>query len=43
MAHSLKSKLKKLYHDGKISEREYEELVKKLDGHDKEIIKRFHI
>lgn len=40
VAHSLKSKLKKLYRDDKISEREYEELIKKLDGHDKEIIRQ---
>ena len=37
MPKSLKVIFKKLSHDGKITEDEYKELVKKLDGHDKEV------
>ena len=35
---SLKSKLKKLRHCGNIDNDEYDALLKKLDGHDKELI-----
>ena len=34
---SLKSHLKKFVHKGQITQEEYDSLVKKLDGHDKEI------
>lgn len=34
---SLKCKLKKLNHDGSLTNEEYEDLLKKLDGHDKQI------
>ena len=37
MANSLKAKIKKLLHDNKITEEEYEELISKLDGHDVKI------
>jgi len=37
MANSLRVKLKKLSHDGKISQTELDELLNKLDGHDKQI------
>ena len=37
MPHSFKSQLKKLCHDGKITNEKYEDLIKKLDGHDKRI------
>lgn len=34
---SLKCKLSKLRHNGQITDDEYNELIKKLDGHDKKI------
>lgn len=34
---SLKCKLKKLNHNGSITDEECEDLLKKLDGHDKQI------
>lgn len=34
MANSLRAKIKKLHHDGKISAEECVELLEKLDGHD---------
>lgn len=34
---SLKSHLKKFVHKGQITQEEYDALIKKLDGHDKEI------
>ena len=37
MANSLRAKISKLRHDGNISNAEYQELIKKLDGHDKQI------
>lgn len=37
MANSLRVKLKKLRHDGKISEQELQTLLNKLDGHDKQL------
>lgn len=37
MANSLRAKLSKLRHDGNITDAEYQELIKKLDGHDMEI------
>mgnify|MGYP003292815259 CR=1 FL=1 len=37
MANSLRAKISKLRHDGNISDAEYQELIKKLDGHDKQI------
>lgn len=37
MANSLRAKLSKLRYERKISESEYQELIKKLDGHDKQI------
>lgn len=37
MANSLRAKLSKLRHDGHITDTEYQEFVKKLDGHDKQI------
>lgn len=37
MANSLRTKLKKLAHDGKINQQELDDLLKKLDGHDKQI------
>ena len=37
MANSLKSKLAKLRHDRNISEKMYNELLDKLDGHDREL------
>jgi hypothetical protein len=37
MANSLRAKLSKLRHDGNITDAEYQELIKKLDGHDAEI------
>ena len=36
MANSLRAKISKLRHDGKISDSEYQELIKKLYGHDKQ-------
>jgi len=35
MANSLRAKIKKLKHDGKIDAKEYDDLITKLDGHDK--------
>ncbi len=37
MANSLRAKLSKLRHDGHITSEEYQELIKKLDGHDREL------
>lgn len=37
MANSLCAKIKKLRHDGLISEAEYEEFIKKMYGHDREL------
>ena len=37
MANSLRAKIKKLHHDGKISAEECVELLEKLEGHDKEL------
>lgn len=37
MANSLRVKLKNLYYKGNITTKEYDELVHKLDGHDREI------
>ena len=37
MANSLRAKLSKLRHDGNITDAEYQKLIAKLDGHDKEI------
>ena len=37
MANSLRAKLSKLRHDRNITDAEYQELIKKLDGHDREI------
>ena len=37
MPKSLKVMIKKLAHDGKITEEEYNDLLKKLDGHDAEV------
>ena len=37
MPKSLKVMIKKLAHDGKITEEEYNDLIKKLDGHDAEV------
>lgn len=37
MPKNLKVMIKKLAHDGKITEEEYNDLIKKLDGHDEEI------
>lgn len=37
MANSLRAKISKLRHDGNITDAEYQELIKKLDGHDKQI------
>lgn len=37
MANSLRAKISKLRHDGNISDSEYQELIKKLDGHNKQI------
>ena len=34
---SLKSQLSKFVHKGQISQEEYDALIKKLDGHDREI------
>ena len=38
MPNSLRSKLKKLWHKGRISEEEYKELINKLAGHDHELL-----
>ena len=37
MANSLRAKISKLRHDGNISDSEYQELIKKLDGHDAKV------
>lgn len=37
MANSLRAKISKLRHDGNITEGEYQELIKKLDGHDAKV------
>lgn len=37
MANSLRSKIKKLCHDNNISEKMCNELLEKLDGHDREL------
>lgn len=37
MANSLRAKLSKLRHDGNITDAEYQKLIAKFDGHDKEI------
>lgn len=39
MPKSLKVMIKKLAHDGKITEEEYNDLIKRLDGHDAEVIR----
>lgn len=41
MPNSLRVKLSKLRHKRKITNEEYQELIKKLDGHDAEVIKKF--
>lgn len=38
MSNSLRSKISKLRYEGNISQSEYEELISKLDGHDKMLI-----
>ena len=40
MPKSLKVMIKKLAHDGKITEEEYNDLIKKLDGHDADLVTR---
>ena len=42
MANSLRAKLKKLNYEGKITDEELNELLDKLDGHDRELIKHGH-
>lgn len=37
MTNSLRAKISKLRHDRNITEEEYQELISKLDGHDKQI------
>lgn len=37
MANSLRAKIKKLCHDGKITEADVKELIIKLDGHDTDL------
>ena len=37
MANSLRAKLSKLRHDRHITDAEYKEFIKKLDGHDREL------
>lgn len=37
MANSLRAKLSKLRHDGHITTIEYQEFIKKMDGHDREL------
>ena len=37
MANSLRSKIKKLYHSKNISEKMFNELLEKLEGHDREL------
>ena len=41
MPNSLRVKLSKLRYKGEITQEEYAELIKKLDGHDKELLDRF--
>ena len=36
MANSLRAKISKLRHDGNLTEAEYKEIIRKLDGHDRE-------
>lgn len=38
MANSLRAKIKQLRHKGKITQQEYDEIIKKLDGHDREVL-----
>ena len=40
MPKSLKVMIKKLAHDGRITEEEYNDLLKKLDGHDADLVTR---
>ena len=40
MPNSLKCMLKKLHHKGQITDAEYEELISKLSGHDRELINK---
>ena len=37
MANSLRAKISKLRHNGHITDAEHQELLKKLDGHDREL------
>lgn len=37
MSNSLRAKLSKLRYKGEITQEEYSELIKKLDGHDKQV------
>ena len=37
MPNSLRTKIKKLFHDSKITEEDMKALIVKLDGHDKEL------
>ena len=37
MPNSLRTKIKKLFHDSKITEEDMKKLIVKLDGHDKEL------
>ena len=41
MPNSLRAKLSKLRYKRKITDKEYQELIKKLDGHDTEVIDEF--
>lgn len=38
MPNSLRTKISKLRYKGEITQQEYDELIKKLDGHDKELL-----
>lgn len=38
MANSLRAKIKQLRHKGKITQQEYDEIIKKLEGHDREVL-----
>lgn len=40
MANSLRAKIKQLRHKGKITQQEYDEIIKKLDGHDAKQLNR---
>lgn len=40
MPNSLRAKLSKLRHEGNITDAEYQAFIKKLDGHDREIINK---